>query len=81
MAWIEVIDEPEADGDLAAQYAELVEPWGGVDNILKIHSLSPASLRAHVLLYKTLMYGPSPLTRAQREMIAVVASAANRCHY
>ena len=44
MAWIKVIDEVDADGDLAAQYAALVEPWGGVDNILKIHSLSPASL-------------------------------------
>ena len=81
MAWIEVIDETAAAGDLAAQYAALVEPWGGVDNILKIHSLSPASLRAHVLLYKTLMHGPSPLTRAQREMIGVVASVANHCHY
>jgi alkylhydroperoxidase family enzyme len=81
MAWIEVIDEKEAAGDLAAQYAGLVEPWGGVDNILKIHSLSPESLRAHVLLYKTLMHGPSPLTRIQREMIGVVASAANQCHY
>jgi alkylhydroperoxidase family enzyme len=81
VAWIEVIPEEEAEGDLADQYRQLIEPWGGVDNILKIHSLSPDSLRAHVLLYKTLMYGKSPLKRPQREMIAVVASAANRCHY
>ena len=81
VAWIEVIPEEEAEGDLAGQYRQLIEPWGGVDNILKIHSLSPDSLRAHVLLYKTLMYGKSPLKRPQREMIAVVASAANRCHY
>ena len=81
LAWIEIIPEEEAEGDLADQYRQLIEPWGGVDNILKIHSLSPDSLRAHVLLYKTLMYGKSPLKRPQREMIAVVASAANRCHY
>ena len=81
MAWIRVISEDEAEGDLLAQYAEPIEPWGGVDNILKIHSLSPESLRAHVVLYKTLMYGKSPIKRPQREMIAVVASAANRCHY
>ena len=81
VAWIEIIPEEEAEGDLADQYRQLIEPWGGVDNILKIHSLSPDSLRAHVLLYKTLMYGKSPLKRPQREMIAVVASAANRCHY
>jgi len=81
MAWIKVISETEAEGDLAGQYSQLIEPWGGVDNILKIHSLSPESLRAHVLLYKTLMYGKSPVSRPQREMIAVVASAANRCRY
>jgi AhpD family alkylhydroperoxidase len=27
------------------------------------------------------MHGPSELTRAQREMIAVVVSAENECHY
>ena len=81
MAWIRVILENEAEGDLSEQYDELIEPWGGVDNILKIHSLNPESLRAHTVLYKTLMYGKSPLKRPQREMIAVVASAANRCHY
>lgn len=81
MAWIKVIPENEAAGDLAEQYSDLIEPWGGVDNILKIHSLSPESLRAHVILYKTLMYGKSPIKRPQREMIAVVASAANHCRY
>ena len=80
-AWIEIISEREAEENLAKQYSQLIEPWGGVDNILKIHSLSPDSLKAHVLLYKVLMYGKSPLTRPQREMIAVVASAANHCHY
>jgi len=81
MAWIEVIPEDEAEGKLAEQYSQLIEPWGGVDNILKIHSLSPKSLDAHLLLYKTLMYGKSPIRRPHREMIAVVVSAANNCHY
>ena len=81
MAWIRTIDEDDAQGELRELYERLTEPWGGVDNILKVHSLSPASLRGHFELYKTLMRGPSPLTRAQREMIAVAVSAANRCHY
>lgn len=81
MAWIRTIDEDEAEGRLAELYAKLVEPWGGVDNILKIHSLNPASLKAHFELYRVVMRGRSPLSRAQREMIAVVVSAANRCHY
>jgi alkylhydroperoxidase family enzyme len=81
MAWIEVISEDQADGDLVEQYSQLTEPWGGVDNILKIHSLNPDSLHAHVQLYKTVMYGKSPIRRPQREMIAVVASVANQCRY
>ena len=32
MAWIDIIDEDKAEGDLKDQYADLVEPWGGVDN-------------------------------------------------
>lgn len=81
MAWIHVIQESDADGELKRMYDQLTEPWGGVDNIIKIHSLNPASLRAHFALYKTLMRGPSGLSYAQREMIAVVVSAANHCHY
>jgi len=81
MAWIHMIDEEEARGKLREWYARLREPWGGVDNIMKIHSLNVRSLKGHYELYKAVMYGKSPLSRAQREMIAVVASAANRCAY
>ena len=81
MAWIKTIAEDEAQGELKKLYDKMVEPWGGVDNIMKIHSLNPASLAGHFELYKTLMRGRSDLTRVQREMIAVVVSALNRCHY
>ncbi len=80
MAWIEMIDEAHAAGELAELYASEPSSWG-VDNILKIHSLNPPSLRAHIILYRTLMYGKSGLTRVQREMIGTVISAINRCEY
>lgn len=81
MAWIRVIPREEASGELAGYYDRMRESDGTVDNILTIHSLNPASLRAHFDLYKVCMYGPSALSRAQREMIAVVVSAENKCHY
>jgi alkylhydroperoxidase family enzyme len=81
MAWIRTIDEDDATGQLARLYGRMIEPWGGVDNIMKIHALNPPSLKAHFELYKTVMRGRSPLSRIQREMIAVVVSAANQCHY
>ena len=36
---------------------------------------------AHLQLYRTVMFGPSGLTRAEREAVAVCVSAANDCHY
>jgi alkylhydroperoxidase family enzyme len=50
-------------------------------NILASHSLNPDALAAHVRLYRTIMFGDSPLTRTEREAIAVAVSAANDCHY
>ncbi len=81
MAWIRTIDEEQAEGPLKRLYKRFLASWGGVDNILKIHSLNPPTLRGHLELYRTVMHGPSPLSKARREMIAVVVSAANRCHY
>lgn len=80
MAWIEMVDETQATGELADLYAAERSAWG-VDNVLKIHSLNPPSLRAHLVLYHTLMYGKSGLSRTQREMIGTVVSALNRCEY
>jgi len=51
------------------------------DNILRIHGVHSATMRHHYELYAELMRGPGPLTRPQREMIAVVVSAVNGCHY
>jgi alkylhydroperoxidase family enzyme len=81
MAFIPYVPYDEADGLLARLYEGYASEHGGVDNILRIHSLNPASMRGHVQYYAHLMRGPSPLSRAQREMIAVVVSAANDCFY
>jgi len=51
------------------------------DNILRIHGVHPRLLRQHFELYRELMYGPGPLSRIQRETIAVAVSAVNRCEY
>mgnify|MGYP001109496364 CR=1 FL=1 len=82
IAWIETVPENEATGELADSYKVSADPkTGDVDHIMKIHSLNPQSLFDHFNLYKTLMYGKSPLKRPQREMIAVVVSAINKCRY
>jgi len=81
-AWIEVIPEAEASGLLAELYAQEWDAEGGaVDNILAVHSLDPPTLRAHADLYHTVMHAKSPLSRSEREMIGVVVSVINHCHY
>jgi alkylhydroperoxidase family enzyme len=51
------------------------------DNILRIHGVHPAVMRQHYELYLQLMHRPGPLSRRQREMMAVRVSALNNCHY
>ncbi len=82
MAWIEVIDERCADGALAELYGQMVDPESGrVDNILTIHSLHPGGLRTHHQMYTEVMAGTTTLRKVEREMIAVVVSSLNECHY
>ena len=81
MAWIKVIDEGSAEGRLKDTYERYTAPWGGVDNILKIHSLNPKSLDGHYEFYKILMTSSRDLPKAKREMIAVTVSALNHCVY
>lgn len=81
MAWIKVIDEQEASGELAEIYADLIKSRGKLANIMKIQSLNPAAMKAHMDLYLALMFRASCLKRAEREMIAVTVSVANQCKY
>ncbi len=81
MAWIKVINEDKAEGKLKKSYDRFTAPWGGVDNILKIHSLNPKSLDGHYEFYKVLMTSSKELPKAKREMIAVTVSALNHCVY
>jgi alkylhydroperoxidase family enzyme len=81
MAHISHVPVESADGLLAKLYAEYSGEDGMVDHIIRIHSLNPRSMKDHVQLYSHLMRGPSPLTRIQREMLAVTVSAENDCFY
>ena len=81
-AWVTMIDESDADDELVEAYEACADPaTGRAAHIMKVHSLSPRSMVAHRALYRTLMFGPSPLRRYQREMIGVVVSALNGCGY
>lgn len=81
MARIEVIEPGAATGILAEVYDELNSSRGKIAEVHKIQSLNPQSIRDHMSLYMTVMFARSPLSRAEREMMAVVVSSANGCEY
>jgi uncharacterized peroxidase-related enzyme len=81
MSWIKVIDETQADETLKQSFDKVRAGRGVVANILKIHSVHPKVMTAHLQLYRELMFGRSELTRAERETIAVAVSVVNHCHY
>jgi uncharacterized peroxidase-related enzyme len=81
MAFIDIIEPAEAEGELKEIYEHLKESRGKIAEVHKIQSLNPESISRHMDLYMTLLFGKSPLKRYQREMMAVVVSAANKCEY
>ena len=81
MAHIDYVSPDDAEGLLAKLRDRYRDAAGQVDNILWIHGLNPRSMQDHAELYAHLMRGPSPLSRVQREMIAVTVSAWNDCFY
>ncbi|MCU0360953.1 MAG: peroxidase-related enzyme [Bacteroidia bacterium] len=81
MAYIKVIEPVESEGELKRIYNDLLSVRGQIAEVYKVQSLNPESILKHMELYMTLMYGKSPLSRLQREMIAVVVSVSNNCKY
>jgi uncharacterized peroxidase-related enzyme len=79
--YLKLIDEGEATGALQEEYEAAVARAGKVFNIVKSMSLNPSVLGASMGLYRAIMFGSSELSRAERELLAVVVSCANDCHY
>lgn len=81
MPRIPIIEYNEASGRLLDIYDEIIQKRGKLAEIHKIQSLRPESIVRHMDLYMEIMFTKSDLSRADREMMAVVISASNLCNY
>lgn len=81
MPRIKVIEPKDAAGDLRQVYDDVAARRGAIANVLQIQSLQPATLRTHLDMYLSILYGKSTLTRQERETIAVAVSEENGCRY
>ena len=81
MPWIRTIRVDEAAGRLFRIYQDAVKRAGRVFGIVRAMSIAPEVLDASLGLYQRIMFAKGGLTRRQREMLAVVTSSTNGCHY
>ena len=74
----ELKDLPE---DIRSRIVEVQEKSGFVPNVFLTLAHRPAEFRAFFAYHDALMEKESGLTKAEREMIVVATSGANRCQY
>ncbi len=81
MAWIKTAEPDKASGKTRKVFDRIMKERGHLANIFIAQSLDPDVLEHHLDLYEILMLDPGPLSREEREMVAVIVSAANRSAY
>jgi alkylhydroperoxidase family enzyme len=79
--YIRLVEIDEATGLLKEEYDAAMTRAGKIFNIVKSMSLRPGVLQASMALYRAIMFGPSGLSRQERELLATVVSRENDCHY
>ncbi|WMS44692.1 peroxidase-related enzyme [Acuticoccus sp. MNP-M23] len=81
-AWIKMLSDDEAGPDLKAELDNARTPHGTVDNVMRVHSLRPATMAGHVALYRAALHNDAnTLPGWLSEMVASYVSALNECPY
>ena len=81
MPYIKQVAVADATGLLRKLFDAALERAGRIWHIIHVMSVNPRAMDASLKFYGAIMFGSSPLTRWQREMLAVVTSKANDCFY
>jgi len=81
MPYIQQVSDDDAEGAARRELDAARKRAGRVWNIVRIMTPNPAVLNASMGMYMALMFAESPLSRVQREMLAVVVSQTNGCRY
>ena len=81
MTWIRTVPPEEAEGQLKLQYEAAVARAGRVYQIVQSMSLAPGILDASMKHFGQIAHARDGLTRSNRELVAVVVSVVNECHY
>ncbi len=81
-AWIKMIGDEDADETLIEVLDLARTPHGTVDNVMRVHSLRPNTMRGHVVLYRAALHDDAnTLPTWLQETISSYVSILNNCSY
>ncbi|MEM8622869.1 MAG: peroxidase-related enzyme [Pseudomonadota bacterium] len=81
-AWIKMVADEDASAELLEVLTLARTPHGTVDNVMRVHSLRPNTMRGHVVLYRAALHDDAnTLPMWLQETISSYVSILNDCPY
>ncbi len=81
-AWIKLISDEDASEKLLDVLDMARTPHGTVDNVMRVHSLRPNTMKGHVVLYRAALHDDdNTLPTWLQETISSYVSVLNDCEY
>ena len=81
-AWIKMLSDEEAGEELLDVLKLARTPHGTVDNVMRVHSLRPNTMKGHVILYRAALHDEAnTLPMWLQETISSYVSTLNDCEY
>ena len=81
-AWIKMISDEDADEELTEVLNLARTPHGTVDNVMRVHSLRPNTMKGHVTLYRAALHDESnTIPMWFQETVSSYVSILNDCPY
>ncbi|MDA1264822.1 MAG: carboxymuconolactone decarboxylase family protein [Planctomycetota bacterium] len=82
MAWIPAPGPDASPPETAELLRANADPaTGEVDEVLRVHALDHLGLTGHLAVYRAAMRPTAGLRKVDRELVALVVSQLNGCHY
>jgi len=81
-SWIEMVSDEDANEDLQDALQLARTPHGTVDNVMRVHSLRPNTMRGHVALYRAALHDDAnTIPMWLQETISSYVSILNKSEY
>ncbi len=81
MPYVRTVPYHEANAELKETYDQMLEARSFVANVQAVSSIRPHIVKTLAAHIGSVMRSESGLTVAEKEMIATVVSAVNKCQY